>query len=391
MTKPIDMGDLRLPLGGASDYSDEFIDKRINFIETLLNVNISSLQNLPKPYLQHKGNAENLLGAINIPLGIIGPLLVNGNVAKGGFFVPLATTEGVLISSFHRGSRIISKSGGAIVRSSPQRIHVTPVLVLADIGKICDFEKWIKDNFLKIKELAESTTKHGKLVDYRLKSFGRKIYLTLIYDSGDAMGMNMITIASDLVLKYIIKFFDVDLAYPRSNYSSDKKQSAHLYMTDYGRRVTASAIISEELLRYLGSTVQDVMNFYKVQLEAGVLAGMYGINGQFANGIAALFAATGQDIAQVVNSASGITDCSVDKLGRLIISVELKNLLVGTVGGGTKQPYASTCLEILNCKGSGKSEKFAEITAATVLAGELSILGALSSGTFVKAHQLFGR
>jgi len=382
--------DDRLPMSGSDDYSSENVQKRVRWIEKKFGVDLSPISSICEPLESFKGNIENLVGVASVPVGVIGPLKILGEFARGEFYVPLATTEGVLANSFHRGSRLITKAGGANVQILNRSMHVSPAFKLNSLREIRPFLAWLLTHFQDIKAVAEKTTKHGKLRSIHPKVSGSKVILKMVYDTADAMGMNMITIASDHAARYIAKKCRIKTFYPRSNYSSDKKNSAHCYIECYGRSVQADVILPADIIRYLGTTAKKMFEYYQLQLESCVAAGMHGANGQIANGIAALFIATGQDAAHVINSGVGITSCELR--GRdIYVSVTLPSLLVGTVGGGTKRDYAKACLSIMNCYGAGNSDKFAEIAAALALSGELSILGALASGTFVKAHEIYGR
>lgn len=381
----------RIPLFGETDYSQKAVKIRQRWIKKRLGIKPLYLSQIPEETSQYKGNIEHLVGVVQVPVGIIGPLKINGTDARGNFYIPLATTEGVLVSSFHRGARLITKSGGANVKIKKFEMHVSPVLVLSQKDEIRSIIKWVSDHFNEIKKVAEKTTAHGKLLRIRPRVVGTKIILKMIYDTKDAMGMNMITIASDQAVKYIARHCKVKTYYPRSNYSSDKKYSVHIAREGYGRWVYAEALIRKEFIRYLGTSAKKMYDCYMIQREASKAAGMPWINGQIANGIASVFIATGQDPAQVVNSAIGESHCRYTRSGDLFINVSLPCLLVGTVGGGTRRGYARECLQILGCYGTGHANKFAEIIGGLVLAGELSILGALASGTFVEAHKSLGR
>lgn len=381
----------RIPKKGKTDYSQPAVEARIQWLRDETGVQLNFINRYSEPTETFAGNIENFIGTAQVPIGIAGPLRVNGDYAKGDYFVPLATTEGVLVNSFHRGARLITKAGGANVKIFKKEMHVTPALKVDSLRQAIRIIGWIKNNFEEIKKIADSTTSHGKLINIYPRLVGRLLLLKMCYDTKDAMGMNMITIASDAAVKLISEENKIKVYYPRSNYSSDKKNSSHNYIEGYGRSIHAEAVIPANLIRYFGTTAEEMFEYFNLQLQASVAAGMHGVNGQFANGIAALFIATGQDVAQVINSAVGMSICEPKSVGGLYISVDLPNLLVGTIGGGTRRGYAKESLSIMDCCGLDNADKFAEIVTATVLAGELSILGALASGTFVDAHRSFGR
>ena len=159
-----------------------------------------------------------------------------------------------------------------------------------------------------------------------------------------------------------------------------------------GKKVTAECIITHKVLEdVLKTTAQSVAKYWLASTVSVIQTGSIGAQGHFANGLAALFMATGQDVACVSEAAVGVTRMEVVNDHDLYVSVTLPNLIVGTVGGGTKFPTQQECLKILDCEGSGKARKFAEVCAALLLCGELSIAAALAEGHFTSAHQRLGR
>ncbi len=148
-------------------------------------------------------NVENMVGCVQVPLGFVGPLLINGDHAKGEFFVPMATTEGALIASVNRGCSAISAAGGAdvlIIKDEMTRAPVFRTKGVRDSKRVVDF---VNSHFQEIKAEAETTTRHGKLIKVRAFATGRSLFLRFSYDTGDAMGMNMATIATEAASRYI--------------------------------------------------------------------------------------------------------------------------------------------------------------------------------------------
>lgn len=341
-----------------------------------------------------EGNIENYIGLTQIPTGVIGPLRVNGLHAQGDFYVPLATTEGTLVASYNRGARTISMSGGVTTICLYERVSRAPGFVFNDMLEACRFITWCVDHFEKMQEVASQTTSHGKLENMNTTLTGNLVFLNLEYSTGDASGQNMVTIASEAVCQFILDQCPVK---PRhffieSNMSGDKKATALSYLSVRGKKVTAEAIIPRNILkRYLHTTPEMMMEYWKMSFVGGVQSGSLGVHGHIANGLAAIFLSCGQDVACVSEASVGITRFDLDDNGDFYISVTLPNLIVGTVGGGTGLPTQNECLSLIGCQGTGKARKFAEICAATVLAGELSITGALAAGHFAKAHQTYGR
>jgi hydroxymethylglutaryl-CoA reductase (NADPH) len=341
-----------------------------------------------------QGNVENYLGLAQIPVGIIGPLRVNGLYAHGDFYVPLATTEGALVASYNRGAKIISLSGGARVLCLLERVSRAPGFAFNDLVEASQFIIWVVEQFDKFQQIAKTTTTHGNLEDIKITIDGNQVYVNFEYTTGDAAGQNMVTIATDAVCKYIMKQAPIKpkFYFIESNMSGDKKATAISYLFVRGKKVSAEITIPRDIfMKFLHTSPEMMMEYWKMSFVGGVQSGSIGVQGHYANGLAAIFIACGQDAACVSEAAMGITRVDVTKQGDLYISVTLPNLIVGTVGGGTRLPTQSECLNMLGCKGEGTSKKFAEICAATVLAGEISIMGALAAGQFAQAHLMYGR
>lgn len=339
-------------------------------------------------------NIENYLGLAQIPVGVIGPLRINGLYAHGDFYVPLATTEGALVASYNRGAKIISLSGGARVLCLLERVSRAPGFAFNDLVEATQFIVWVVGQFDKFQEIAKTTTSHGNLDDFKITVDGNQVYINFEYTTGDAAGQNMVTIATEAVCKYIIeqspikpRFFFIE-----SNMSGDKKATAISYLFVRGKKVSAEITIPRDIfMKFLHTTPEMMMEYWKMSFVGGVQSGSIGVQGHYANGLAAIFIACGQDAACVSEASMGITRVDVTDKGDLYIAVTLPNLIVGTVGGGTRLPTQSECLAMIGCKGAGTAKKFAEICAVTVLAGEISIMGAMAAGQFSSAHKTYGR
>jgi hydroxymethylglutaryl-CoA reductase (NADPH) len=342
-------------------------------------------------------NIENVIGAVQVPVGVAGPLLVKGDYANGYFYIPLATTEGALVASVNRGAKFITESGGARVKVLKDGMARAPLFRLPSLIDAVEFVEWVTQHFDELKKAAESTTRHGRLKEVQPFIVGNYVWLRLVFSTGDAMGMNMATIASDAVAKYIQQHFPkARLVALSGNMCVDKKANAVNFLLGRGKTVVAETVVKREVLERLGITAEDVheVNVRK-NLIGSALAHSYGFNAHFANIVAAIFIATGQDVAQVVESSMGITSTEPRDEG-LYISVFLPSLEVGTVGGGTGLPTQREALALLGVAGSGNPPgtnalKFAEIIAAAVLAGELNLLIALARNELASAHQRLGR
>jgi len=337
-------------------------------------------------------NIENMIGAVQVPLGYAGPIGVNGDHAKGEFLVPMATTEGALLATVNRGCSALTAADGVNVIIIKDEMTRAPVFRVRDIRHSREVVAWIDSHFEEIKRTAESTTKHGKLLYAKPFAAGRSLYVRFGYDTGDAMGMNMATIATDLASRLIEEGTGAKLISVSGNFCVDKKPSAVNYILGRGKLVLADARLSRQVVEDKLKTTPEMVAevAYRKVMMGSAMSLAYGFNAHVANMLAAVYIATGQDPAQVVEGSMGLTSAEVVD-GDLYISVRLPSLEVGTVGGGTKLPCQSEALSIMNCLGTGKAKKFAEIVAAVVLAGELSTLAAQATGQLASAHQTLGR
>jgi hydroxymethylglutaryl-CoA reductase (NADPH) len=257
-----------------------------------------------------------------------------------------------------------------------------------------EFIFWVSQRFEDFKKEAAGTTSHGHLEDIKVTFEGNHVFLSFEYTTGDAAGQNMVTIATDAICRYIIANCPVKPKqwFIESNMSGDKKATAMSYLFVRGKKVTAEVAIPRKLISgILHTNPEQIMEYWKMSFVGGVQSGSIGVQGHYANGLAALFIACGQDAACVSEASVGITRVDVDEKGDLYAAVTLPNLIVGTVGGGTNLPTQGECLKMIGCDGEGAARKFAEICAATVLAGEISIMGALAAGQFTMAHVKYGR
>lgn len=335
------------------------------------------------------GNIENLVGFATLPIGVMGPLRVNGLNASGDFFIPMATTEGAMLASFHRGAYVISQSGGASALCLDEYVTRAPCFIFESLADAGLFTAWVLSHYDEIKQIAEQTTRFGKLVDLSPTVNGKSVYLLMKFTTGDAAGQNMVTVASEAACHFIVEQAPQTIChwYLEGNLSGDKKTTMLSFLGCRGKKVVAEAVLKKSLVRrILHSTPEEMVRYCRLSTLGGVQSGSVGVNGHYANGLVGIFIACGQDAACVSEASVGITDMEVTEAGDLYVSVSLPNLIVGTVGGGTHLPTARECLEMMDCYGVGKARKFAEICAAAVLAGEISIIAALTAGHFGKAH-----
>ena len=344
--------------------------------------------------LVYKHNIENFIGTVKVPIGIAGPLRVRGLFAQGDFYVPLATTEAALVASYSRGAMLISEVGGASVMLLNEGVSRSPAFAFASLEEAGRFVAWTLGERAAIVQAAEETTRFGKLTDIQISIEGNHVYLILVYTTGDAAGQNMATIATEAAVAWILKNTPVKprTSYIEANFSGDKKASALSLQTVRGKKVTAEVTIPPELVqKRLHTNAEAMVDYGRFATLGGILSGTLGIQGHYANGLAAMFIACGQDAACVAEAAVGTTRMEMTEEGALYVSVTLPNLIVGSIGGGTKLPSQQACLEIMGLAGAGHARALAEVTAALCLAGEISIIGAICAGEFTRAHARLAR
>ncbi|MCA1593866.1 MAG: hydroxymethylglutaryl-CoA reductase [Acidobacteria bacterium] len=373
-------------------YAREHVERRREWVEEKTGSRLSHVGAYSIPSEEMRGNVENPIGTAQMPLGVAGPLAVKGTHAQGTFYVPLATTEGALVRSYERGMVTLTRAGGADVRVHADENRVAPVFFFDDVAGAHDFARSLNESFDEIRAEAESTTRHGRLLRLECHPIGREVIVGFCYHTADAQGMNMIVKATEHACRWIMRHTHARRFQVFSGFSSEKRAAGSLLLGGKGKRVTAGAHIPAGVVRaYLHTTPELLLDMWQHTMIGHVQANAIGYNGHYANGLAALFIACGQDVANVVNSSVGITNFEVTTGGDLYASVTLPSLTVATVGGGTGLGTSRECLEMLGCAGAGYAAKFAEIVAATLLAGELSMGAAIASGEFVEAHETYGR
>ncbi len=340
-----------------------------------------------------RNNIESYIGTISIPVGVAGPLRVRGAAGCRDYRVPLATTEAALVASYNRGARLLTSAGGCNARVVAEAVSRTPMFAFNDLVEAEQFARFIDAHADSFTDAVSQVTTHGKLVSVRCLIEGNHVYVDLQFTTGDASGQNMVTFASDAICKLILEHSPIAPRYwfLEANFSGDKKSTAKSMGHVRGKRVIADITLPRALVeQQLHTTPERMVEYWYAGAIGGVLSGATGIQGHFANGLAALYLACGQDVACVAESATGVT--RLETIGPdLYASVTLPNIMVGTVGGGTALPSAKACLDILGLAGCGKSTALAEVCAALVLAGELSIIGAFCSGDFALAHRALSR
>ena len=343
------------------------------------------------------GNIENFIGAVEVPIGLAGPLLFRGRDAQGPLYAPLATSEGAVVASATRGATAITRSGGVTTRVLAQRMMRVPLFILSSLPGAQRFADWVREHLEELRLQTQMVSRHARLTAVEPTLLGRMVYVSFLFETGDAAGQNMTTSCTwqacqwliaqtRSISEIIVEHFQIE-----SNASGDKKVTLQSFTAGRGIRVVAECLLDRGVMQQvLKTTPEQAMTTYSAAIAASANVGMVGFNFNIANIIAALFTATGQDIACVHECSLGQLSLSLVD-GDLYASLMLPSLIVGTVGGGTHLPAQQALLQMMGCQGSGKVQRLAEIIAGFCLALELSTLAAVTSGEFANAHEKLGR
>jgi len=381
-----------IPRMKGQGYGPEQVARRRAWVEERTGARLAQVGATLYAGPELRGNIENPIGAVQVPLGVAGPLLVEGERARGLFYLPMATTEGALVRSYERGMVALTRSGGATARIASEENRVCPVFPFPDVARAADFARGLPRHFPALQTAADATTRHGRLVAVEPYPVGRAVIVNFRYTTADAHGMNMIVKATEAACRWLVAHAGAERYLILSGMSGEKRASGWLLPGGKGRKVTAGALLPRAVARaVLHADPAEIEDAWHHSVVGHLMAGALGHNAHLANGLAAFFIACGQDVANVANSAVGITHFERTGEGDLYASLTLPSLTVATVGGGTGLPTAVECLSVLGCRGGGKAGKLAEIVAAALLAGELSMAAAIASGEFVAAHETYGR
>ena len=383
----------RIPRDTEDDYTPDMAADRREFLREQTGANLEHVGAFSFDPGVLPGNVENFSGVAQVPIGVAGPLRMNGEHAQGDFFVPLATTEGTLVASYNRGMRLLNECGGAkatVVEDSMQR---APVFIFGDALAAREFGSWVVEHEDEIRAVAEATTRSGKLTYIGQYQVGPLLYLRVNFTTGDAAGQNMTAKATLAACEWMTVNYPGGAEYRLTGAMDTDKKHSHINMLlTRGKRVVAEAVIKNDVLeRLMGVDTESVYDYRQIHMLGGFLAGTASNSAHAANGLTAIFIATGQDVANIAESQAAITYGRLLDNGDYYWSITLTSLVVGTFGGGTGLPTQRECLELLGCYGKGKVRKLAEICAATVLAGEISLTSAVLAGHWVNSHERLGR
>jgi hydroxymethylglutaryl-CoA reductase (NADPH) len=383
----------KIPCDKQANYDMDIVRQRQDFVEEFTGVHLHHVKHHSFDPIVTKGNIENFSGVAQVPLGFAGPLKVNGEHAKGEFLIPLCTSEGTLVASYNRGMKIINMCGGTTTTVVEDRMQRAPAFAFDSAREARDFLVWLDEHIDEIRQQAESCSRVAKLLNIERYQASKFVYLRFNYFTGDAAGQNMVSMATFTACSWILAQMNtVRHFYMESNFATDKKASVVNTMNTRGKRVTAEIVIPREvMIQHMRVDPETLDHLCRVGNLGAFMAGSSSNALHAANALTALFIATGQDVANVAESATTLIYTEITPEGDLYGSVTLPSLIVATHGGGTGLPTQRECLDILGCYGQGKVLKFAEIAAAVVIAGEISLAGALSSLDWVTSHERFGK
>src|SRR5215212_6534722 len=382
-----------VPRDRENDWTDKAARKRQEFVRERTGVTLEHVPHYSFDPALAGGNVEQFLGVSQVPIGLAGPLLVDGEHAQGEFYVPMATAEGTLVASYNRGMRLLYEAGGVKTTIMADRMQRAPVFIMPSAREARAFCGWLDEHFDEIKAAAETTTRSGKLMEIERYTATRHVYTRFNYTTGDAAGQNMTGKATQEACRWILsQFSQIEHYFLEGAFATDKKSSQVNMLRTRGKRVIAEAVIPNALIeRIMHTTSATLFRARQVNNLGGFMSGVNNNGAHSANGITALFIATGQDAANVAESSAAFVHAELHDNGDYYYSVTIPSLIVATYGGGTGLATQRECLELLDCYGSGKVNKFAEIVAAAVLCGELSLGSAIVAEEWVAAHDLYGR
>ncbi|MFN7905088.1 MAG: hydroxymethylglutaryl-CoA reductase, partial [Pseudobdellovibrionaceae bacterium] len=365
--------------------------QRLSQIEGLCGESLKSFHFSPLSAESLKGNIENFIGSVHIPVGLAGPLKFKFIGKDEEIYAPLATSEGALVSSVARGALALTMSGGVTTRVLSNRMIRAPQFEFNSVDEAILFSKWVSEHFELLKLKTKEHSNHAILLELDEKVFGKTAHIRFIYSTGDAAGQNMTTFVTAALCRWIIENFThqkkivIQDFLIEGNLSSDKKASALSAIDGRGRSVVAEAVIKRQVLKkILRLTPEEMVSRFSRSKSSRIFTGQIGYNINVANSIAALFLATGQDMACVHECS--VAEFHIEQQGDdLYVCLLMPCLIVGTVGGGSKLTSAQDCLRMMDCLGAGKADRLAQVITGFSLALELSTVSAIGSGDFVQA------
>jgi hydroxymethylglutaryl-CoA reductase (NADPH) len=382
-----------IPRISGNNFQPDIIKARQDFITAETGAATTHISHMSLPPETLQGNIENPIGVTQMPLGLAGPLRVNGEHAQGDFYVPMATTEGTLVASYSRGMRILSAAGGVKTTIIERYMQRAPVFHFESARDARDFRNWLATNFDAVKAQAETTTSVGKLSHIEQYVVAKMCYTRFNFTTGDAAGQNMCSKAAQAACRWIEANYPAPMRFTLSgSIETEKKHSAINSLHARGARVIAEAVLPHDIMKQMTrADTRDMYRARQVSTTGALLVGASNNCVHPGNGVASIFIATGQDEANVTEAITGITYTELLPNNDLYWSITLPSLIVATYGGGTGLGSQREALEMMDCYGSGKVEKLIEIIAGAVLAGEISLASAVVSDEWVGSHDKHGR
>lgn len=343
---------------------------------------------------------ENVIGFMPLPVGIAGPLIVDGTP----YHIPMATTEGCLVASAMRGCKAINLGGGVQTVLTKDGMTRGPCVSFPSLKRAGACKIWLdsEEGQASIKKVFNSTSRFARLQHIQTALAGDLLFIRFRTTTGDAMGMNMISKGVEFALKQMVEEFgwdDMQVISVSGNYCTDKKPAAINWIEGRGKSIVAEAIVPKEAVeKVLKSDVGALveLNISKNLIGSAMAGSVGGFNAHAANILTAVYLALGQDPAQNVESSNCITLMKETQDGDLQISVSMPSIEVGTIGGGTILDPQGSMLELLGVRGpasvpGANAQQLAKIIASIVLAGELSLCSALAAGHLVQSHMQHNR
>jgi len=385
----------KIPRDLLDDYKPEIIEERQKFLEDFAGEKVEHLKKYSfDPHIL-QGNIEHFIGVAQVPIGVAGPIIINGEHAKGEFLIPMATTEGTLVASYNRGMKVLNECGGVTCTVIDDAMQRAPVFAFENARGARDFADWVKEHEREIADQAEATSSIAKLKYIDILLANKFAYLRFNYSTGDTAGQNMVGRATFVACSWILetyKNFEVKNFFLESNLATDKKASQINIMRTRGKRVVAEAVIKKDVLqKRMRVDTKSLAHHGQIANVGAILSGANNNGLHSANGITAMFIATGQDVANVSESSAGLLYTELTAENDLYLSITIPSLIIATYGGGTALATQKENLRLLGCEGKGKVRKLAEIIAGVVLAGEISLASAIASSDWVSSHEEFGR
>lgn len=381
-------------LPSATESSDEAVRRRREVLAAVGSSTDALSGQVPQlAPAELRGNVEGFVGWAQVPVGVFGPLAVRGATERE-VYCPIATTEGALISSYQHVANLLGRAGGVSVRVTARGVQRAPCFAFADLEDAERFAAWLPTRRAELEALVAQGSRHCRLRALEIALFGNVVNLLLTFDTGDAAGQNMVTLATQAICTRLLDELPATPEHWQleANLSGDKKASFLALQSVRGRRATAHAVLSEKLCRrYFRAGPEHFERAWNHAAAGAAISGTVGVQANVANALAGLFIACGQDVACVAEAAAGLTRMERTPAGELRCTVTLPNLIVGSVGGGTRMPTARECLELAGCAGEGGGDRLAEVSVAVALCGELALCGAMAGGSYASAHATHGR